>query len=476
VITPNSPDRLYSTRLRTALVLAGSGTAGAYHAGVLRALHEAGVRIDLVAGRGMGAVSAMFAAIDGGARLWEPSGIWKSGATTRLYDWRGGLRIAVMALLAACAVLLFPFLLLALAVLVGLAGFVLTLVGATDLAGALTGGFAARLGSWFSPGGLPLVVPRVVLLGVLVSAIAVAARLAGGVTRRGPRRRMTRGLLWRLIGYPLTSTQTVELFAAQLWSLIRGAAPVQRPRNLELGRKYVELLADNLGQPGFRELLVVVHDLDARQDLVAAFLRDQHRPRFFGRLLGAGTARAGEALDLAGVAREHAIDVMSAALTLPVATEPHLVTFASEGPWRGETHRLCDRPGALTRVFEELAGAGAEQVIVLAASPRVARPHELSAGRGDVRGHAGEQLAAFETAGLRDVLEQFAGRFAGLYLIRPEHNPVGPFDFSGVYDERSDRRYTIPELVDRGYEDAYRQFIEPVVGASGERIQSVTTS
>jgi hypothetical protein len=161
---------------------------------------------------------------------------------------------------------------------------------------------------------------------------------------------------------------------------------------------------------------------------------------------------------------------------LPVATEPHLVTFASEGPWRGETHRLCDRPGALTRVFEELASAGAEQVIVLAATPRVARPHELSAGRGDVRGHAGEQLAAFETAGLRDVLEQFAGRFAGLYVIRPEHNPVGPFDFSGVYDERSDRRYTIPELVDRGYEDAYRQFIDPVVGASGERIQSVTTS
>jgi hypothetical protein len=476
VITPNSPDRLYSTRLRTALVLTGSGTAGAYHAGVLRALHEAGVRIDLVAGRGMGAVSATFAAIDGGARLWEPSGIWKSGAAARLYEWRSGLRFGAVALLAASAVLLFPLLVLAVAVFAGVVGFLLTLVGATEMAVAVTGGFAARLDSWFSPGGLPLVIPRLVLLGVLVAAIAVAARLAGQVTRRGPRRRLTRGLLWRLIGHPWTSTQTVDAFASQLWSLIRGAAPLQKPRNAELGKKYIELLADNLGQPGFRELLVVVHDLDARQDLVAAFLRDQHRPRFFGRLLGAGTARAGEALDLAGVAREHAIDVMSAALTLPVATEPHLVTFAAEGPWRGETHRLCDRPGALIRVFEELASAGAEQVIVLAATPRVARPHELSAGRGDVRGHAGEQLAAFETAGLRDVLEQFAGRFAGLYLIRPEHNPVGPFDFSGVYDERSDRRYTIPELVDRGYEDAYRQFIDPVVGASGERIQSVTTS
>jgi len=27
--------------------------------------------------------------------------------------------------------------------------------------------------------------------------------------------------------------------------------------------------------------------------------------------------------------------------------------------------------------------------------------------------------------------------------------------------------------VDRGYEDAYRQFIDPVVGASGERMETV---
>ena len=32
--------------------------------------------------------------------------------------------------------------------------------------------------------------------------------------------------------------------------------------------------------------------------------------------------------------------------------------------------------------------------------------------------------------------------------------------------------HTLGELVDRGYEDAYRQFIEPVVGASGDRIEA----
>ena len=55
MITPDLPERSYSTRLRTALLLTGSGTAGGYHAGVLRALHEAGVKIDLVGGRGVGA-------------------------------------------------------------------------------------------------------------------------------------------------------------------------------------------------------------------------------------------------------------------------------------------------------------------------------------------------------------------------------------------------------------------------------------
>ena len=61
-----------------------------------------------------------------------------------------------------------------------------------------------------------------------------------------------------------------------------------------------------------------------------------------------------------------------------------------------------------------------------------------------------------------------AGRFAALFEIRPRHNPLGPFDFAGCYDERSDRRQTLAELVDRGYEDAFRQFVDAVVAASGD--------
>ena len=78
----------YSPQLRTAVVFTGAGTAGAYHAGVLRALNEAGVKIDLVAGRGMGALAAVFAAIDGGQKLWGEHAFWDADAVRHLYDWR----------------------------------------------------------------------------------------------------------------------------------------------------------------------------------------------------------------------------------------------------------------------------------------------------------------------------------------------------------------------------------------------------
>jgi hypothetical protein len=174
-----------------------------------------------------------------------------------------------------------------------------------------------------------------------------------------------------------------------------------------------------------------------------------------------------------GVARDHVMDGLSAAVSVPLASEPHLVQFAAEGPWRGEVHRLCDRPEALHRLIEEVGRAGVEQIILVSAAPPQGRAHELSAGRADLRGRAGEELAAFEAACLRDVLEGFTGRFASLFVIRPPHNPLTPLDFAGVYDERSDRVQTLAELVDRGYEDAYRQFIEPIVGAGAEPAEPV---
>ena len=98
----------YSPSRRTALVLCGTGAHGAYHAGVLRALQEAGVRIDLVAGHGVGAAGAMLSAIDGGGRLWEPAGIWRSAQSRSLYGWTPTLQLVWWAFLALVVFLLVP--------------------------------------------------------------------------------------------------------------------------------------------------------------------------------------------------------------------------------------------------------------------------------------------------------------------------------------------------------------------------------
>ncbi len=473
VITPDSPDRQYSTRLRTALVLTGTGTGGAYHAGVLRALHEAGIRIDLVAGRGIGAVGALFAAVDGGARLWEEHGVWRATSASSFYGWRTPLRAASWAGAAALAILAIPLAILVIAVLAAVVGMLLTLIGLGGAGGALTGAIGRWIAWLFAPGNLPTVIPRLALLALLIAAV-VALVGAFPMRRDRGKRRAQHGLAGRVLGAPFSPHTLIERCSAELWNLIRGAAPLASPPPDELGRRYLELLAENLGQPGFRELLLTVHDVDARRDLIFGLLGASYRTRFFSRPgVEANATRSVEAFDLMGAARDHALDALNAAVAMPAACEPHLVTFAPEGPWRGETHRVCDRPGALQRLIEEVAAAGAEQIVIVAASPLPGRPHELSAGRADVRGRAAEPLAAFEAAALRDVVEHAAGRFAGLFMIRPVHNPVGPLDFAGVYDERSDRIHTIAELVDRGYEDAYRQFIEPVVAATGDRIETV---
>ena len=102
------PDVAYSPRLRTGVVLSGVGTAGAYQAGALRALSEAGIKVDVVAAHGAGVLTALAAAVDGGARLWDPAtGPWTDRRLRRAYRWRTALRLG-MAGLAALGLAITP--------------------------------------------------------------------------------------------------------------------------------------------------------------------------------------------------------------------------------------------------------------------------------------------------------------------------------------------------------------------------------
>ena len=453
----------YSPRHRTALVLAGTGTAGAYHAGALRALHEAGVKIDLVAGRGIGAVAAQFVAVDGAPRLWEEKGYWRVPAVGSLYAWRLPLRGVATALGVAMALVAVPLALVALGFVVFPIDFVLKMVGLGGAGGSIDAYLRLAHGA-FAPEGLPTWLPRLVLL-----VLAAAAGLALADGWNSDARRPRGALWWRAVRAPLSSTEAVGHTWRVMWDLVRGAAHLKPPPRAELARRYVELVAENIGQPGFCELLLTVHDIDARRDLVFALVGEARRRDLVRRATAAGgEERRAEVVDLAGPGRDHLIDAVAGSLTIPLMTEPHAMTFAADAYWRGETHRVCDRPAGLIRLIDELIDLGVRQIVLVAATPEPAGPHALTAPRIDGRGRLGEYIASSEAAIFRDATTTTGG--VRIYTIRPVHNPIGPFDFAGGFDDRSHRAQPLAELMARGYEDAYHQFVEPVVGASGERV------
>jgi hypothetical protein len=467
---PVSTRDAYSPQSRTALVLTGSGTAGAYHAGVLRAFQEAGVKVDLVAGTGMGVASALFAAIDGGARLWDADGLWRSSATTRYYRVRAALRTAAWALAGSLAVVLLPLFALVAGLVVYPLGFLLRLAGVSSAAFA-SHAYTSLVETAFDPGFLPAVLPRAFLVS-LALFVGTLGALALGVLMTGHgRRRDDAPIWWRVIGAPLSAAGAARALSRGLWQLVGGAAGARRPGPVDLSRAYTELLRDSLGQPGFCELLLTVHDLDMRRDFVFALLGERHRRDFFRASDGpGGDRRLSEGFDLAGVSRDHLMDAVLAGISLPVATEVPLIGFPPESYWCGEVHRAAARPGAVDRLLDELPLAGIEQVIVVSPFPELEGPHRLTVPRSDWRGRVSDYLAGADAAALRSAVA-VTRPFRCVFLVRPAYNTVGPLDLGGCYDQRSDRFVTLGELVDRGYEDAYRQFIDPVVGASGEHLE-----
>lgn len=463
--TPFPTTEPYSPQLRTALVLTGTGTAGAYHAGVLRALHEAGVKLDVVAGRGIGVIGALFAAIDGAQRLWEDKGFWRAPELRSLYRWHFVARIIVWAIGLSAAIVAVPVAIMAAGLVVFPMDFLVRMVGGGGAAG-LVGTYLDFAQKAFAPNALPTWLPRLVFL-TLGSAGAIAG--VNGWLRLS--RRGRGAAWWRLVPSPLSAESAVTRCWGVLWDLLRGAAQLKQPGRRDLAKRYGEVLADNLGQPGFRELLIVAHDLDAHSDLVFALVAEARRRDLFRRPTSeAADLRRAELIDLSGVGRDYLVDAVAGALSVPIATDPHPIVFAADAYWRGETHRLCDRPSALVRLLDELAALGVQQILIVSASPESPRPHTLAAPRLDGRARLGEYLQSSEAAAVRDATLMIAARVPRVFTISPSHNPIGPFEFGGGYDDRSDRRQPLDELMSRGYEDAYRQFIEPVVGASGERV------
>ena len=214
---------------------------------------------------------------------------------------------------------------------------------------ALAAGYADIVAWAYAPDQVPTWVPRLALLasGSLAVVLATAALWSAYLAPR----RHAGGALWRLLGAPVDSRAFAALATGALWDLLRGGAKLARPEAQDLSQRYAELLTSSLGQPGHRDLLLAVHDLDARRDLVFGLVGGEAGKRQFPGSSGPSARRA-EAFDLGADGRGLLVDVLAAAATLPAASEPHAMRFPVDGYWRGEVaprHRSAGAADAPAR-------------------------------------------------------------------------------------------------------------------------------
>ena len=465
--------REYSPKRRTALVLAGSGTSGAYHAGVLKALDESGVKLDLVVGSGAGAVAAAFAAVAGGPKLYGPDGFWSDAGWDAFYRLRAPARVALVLLGAAFGVFLLPL------ALAAVAGMLFPLILVADL---VSPGLPARLvgDAWSAPAALRA--PYLAALAVPVFALCALAILYLARLYVGDRRRFAEAFESLLDAQPAR-----DRLSRSLWEVVRGAATSSAPPPTDLSRRYVALLTENLGQPGFRELIVRTADLEAGAALPFVVLQAAASPSLAGR-------KQPPRVDLRASGYDALLfDAVFTGLLPPLVAPVRRIAFPRGGLYAGETRRITDGTLATGCGLAEAIAAGAEQVIVASAAPEAPG---LPPRRRGARALADAVLASLERQSLEADLQvaertnrmietvghhtQEGGRAwedpatgqvlreVGLYVIRPDRRALGPLELDGAQDPTTEVKETPSDLLEQGYRDAYRLFVEPVVGAVPE--------
>jgi hypothetical protein len=464
--------REYSPKRRTALVFCGSGTTGAYHAGVLKALDESGVKIDLVVGSGIGVVAAAFAAVMGGAKLYGPGGFWSGVRWRSFYRLRPAVRLALgllgvsLGIFAAPVVLglalgvFFPLLLIADRVWSGLASRFIALLWVAP---------EALSGAYLAAQAVPVFALAMLLI---VTAVVLYSR---------DRRRIAEAFESFLDARP-----GLQRLQRGLAEVAAGAALRDRPSGPELGRRYVTLLAENLGEPGFRELILRTADLDRGGPLCFVLLRDAAS--------GGPLAREGslaDAIDLRAPGLDALFfDALATGLLCPLALPLRRVSFPKGVVHGGETHRLTDATFVAGTGIAEAVAAGAEQVIVVTGVPESAAALARRRGplaRLDASLRALEAQAAREiddVLRLNRIIATLGQRTAGgrgawedpatgelhseidVWVIRPARRSLGPMELDGARDPTTEVLQTTDDLLERGFRDAYRHFVEPVVGQS----------
>lgn len=421
-------------------------------------------------------MTAMLAAVDGGGALWDVGGLWLGKDVAGFYGWRRPHKVLGWLAAFTGIVALVPVIVAMVAAAGYVVAFTLTVLGVPGAA-SLSGWVSTVGARAFAGEALPTLVPRAVMGVGLVALAMVAADLWLAVPR-GAGTRVVKGVGrgWGLVSAPFDTSSIRQAVRRSLWNTIRGAGQQAVPGREVLGHRYAELLGESLGQPGCRELMMAVTDLDARRDIVGAFLAGPYRARF---LMGEPwPERSVEVLDLAREDGGLVVDLLDAALTPGLGAEPRSLAYSVDGGWQGETHRACDRPGLLLRLLRELRLADVRQVVIVSAATPPSGARELRPPSLRLHARVGEFLTAAEGATCQEAVATAVALawFDAVYVIGPEYNALGAFAFDGADDVASERHWSLAELLQQGHRDAHAKFIDPVVGASGEQLTRVTMS
>lgn len=436
-------DESFSTRRRTAAILIGEGTGAAYLAGVMKALHSSGVRIDVVLGKGAGALVAALLAIDADGQLGGDDGLLARLEKRRPWQLRPLYKVTLACLALSFAAFLSP----ALVGLVALLMFPFAAIGrlVTETRSPVSEP------SWFGTlleVGEPFYLRAMVVPLVVLCAFWLLSWAYGFVRERR----------WPSLPEPYELGCLSALLESSLWQAVRGASSDPRPHDRkELGEAYRKLLSGSWGQRGFRELVFYALDTDSGQEIPFAMLKDR-----FLKTLEAGRAgdpewARAEPIDLGSDGDGLLFDALMAALSPPglVPSVPLRLPLGNRNG--GEVHRFSSSMLASGSAVADAVSAGAEQILIVAACAPGERPS----------GNTFERLTETATRNALAVELAEAANAADLpiFLVHPDKQRLNPFEISGRA-QFGNERLDLAVLLAHGERDAERQFIEPALGES----------
>jgi hypothetical protein len=439
----------YHPTRRTALVLVGEGTSAAYLAGAVRALESAGIRVDLVLGKGAGAVVAAYSAIQSASKLLGEEGLFASLSKSGCWRLRPPYRAALYCLAAAFAVFVSPAL-LAVALLLALPFVAAARIVAPEAMASFLGSIQEHIAS-LSAQLDPIYLRAIAFPIAILFALLLVGWLVPGLARRAEGQ-----TTWgRFLGEGFISLSPFsDRLERSLWEAVRGASTESRPQQVrDVGRRYRDLLSSSLGQPGFSELIFYGLDLDTGQEVPFALLKDRWLKRLSERG-PAGGALLAEPINLAGEDGSWLFDALVASVSPPGLATGVPVRLPLAGRSAGEVHRFASSLLTAQSGVADAVAAGAEQVIYVSGSPAAATDETSAYGR-------------LSSAALRRSLEddlRFAEQAAlPVFIVRPDKARLRLFEFAGR-PLPGGERFTTAALAAHGERDAFRLFIQPIVG------------